>query len=119
MMVELTNRLHYRHSGRFARYFRAKILAHRAGAQAFGQQRHKVHFIDHGGILSIGDAVIRERKRLSFVPDELMGEDPEGVKRGLRQSFRKILQRKFDHLLMAHGKPWISGGKKALGKFIG
>jgi hypothetical protein len=145
-LILLTNRLHYRHSGHFARAFGAKIYAHRAGVQAFGHRRHRVNLFEHGaqlpgsiqalkvgslcpeetafyfkihgGILSIGDAVIREGKRLSFVPDELMSDDPEGVKRGLKKAFAKILQRKFDHLLLAHGKPWIKGGKKALKNFF-
>src|SRR4029453_12745747 len=131
-LILLTNRLHYRHSGRFARAFGAKIYAHRAGAQAFGPRRHKVHLFEHGarlpggilalkvgalcpeetafyfklhgGILSIADALIRVGNRLTFVADELMGDDPEGVKRGLREALGKLLKRKFDHILFAHGE---------------
>ena len=146
-LILLTNRLHYRHSGRFANYFGASIHAHRAGAHAFGPRRHRVRLFDHGanlpsriralkvgaicpeetafllpisgGILSLGDAVIREGRRLSFVDDELMGENPEGVKRGLRRSLGELLKQRFDHLLLAHGKPWIGGAKKALRDFLG
>jgi hypothetical protein len=144
--ILLTNRLHYRHSGRFARAFGAKIWAHQAGKKAFGVGRHKArlfkhgarlpsgilalkvgalcpeetafHIPLHGGILSIGDALIREGGRLSFVPDFLMGEDPEGVKRGLKQAFRRLLRCKFDHMLFAHGTPLIGGAKKALKRFL-
>jgi hypothetical protein len=144
--ILLTNRLHYRHSGRFARAFDAQIWAHEAGKHAFGPRRHPVHLFKHGarlpggiqalkvgalcpeetalylplhgGILSIGDALIREGSRLVFVPDFLMGDDPETVKRGLCQSLRQLLRRNFNHMLFAHGKPWIGGAKKALRKFL-
>jgi hypothetical protein len=146
-LILLTNRLHYRHSGRFARYFKAKIYAHRAGAQAFGPRRHKVHLFEHGarlrggvlalkvgalcpeetafyfkihgGILSLADAVIRVGKRLQFVPDGLMGEDPEGVKRGLSLALSRFLRLKFRHLLFAHGEPILREGKKELADFLG
>lgn len=144
--ILLTNRLHYRHSGRFARAFGADIRAHRAGSKAFGPRRHRVHLFQHGarlpggilalkvgslcpeetaffiprhgGILSLGDAVIREGNRLGFVPDYLMGEDPQTVKRGLRRALRLLLRRRFQHLLLAHGRPWIGGGKDALRRFL-
>jgi hypothetical protein len=145
-IILLTNRLHYRHSGRFARAFDAKIWAHEAGKHAFGPKRHPVHLFKHGarlpggiqalkvgalcpeetafylplhgGILSIGDALIREGNNLQFVPDFLMGDSAEEVKRGLRQALGKLLRHKFDHLLFAHGKPWVGGAKKALRKFL-
>jgi hypothetical protein len=47
-----------------------------------------------------------------------MGDDPEGVKDGLRKVFLSLLEREFDHLLFAHGKPWISGAKKGLREFL-
>jgi len=145
--VLLTNRLHYRQSGRFARYFGAKIYGHRAGAHAFGPKRHRVHLFEHGtriaggvlalkvgalcpeetayyfklhgGVISLADAVIRGRQGLRFVPDELMGKDPEWVKRGLKESLKRLLQRKFSHLLLAHGDPFVWDGKLALKKFCG
>lgn len=145
-VILLTNRLHYRHSGRFARAFGAKIYAHRAGAHAFGPRRHKVQLFEHGarlpggalalkvgaicpeetafyfqlngGIISLADAVIRDGNRLSFVPDELVGKDPEGVKRGLRLALKNLLKKKFQHLLLAHGKPYVGDGKKALKRFL-
>lgn len=143
----LTNRLHYRHSGRFARTFQAEIWAHRAGRKAFGPRRHRVRLFEHGerlpggikalqvgalcpeetaffipahgGVLSLGDAVIRQGRRLAFVPDFLMGDDPERVKRALRLSLGRLLRQKFDHLLLAHGQPWIGGAKYALSAFLG
>jgi hypothetical protein len=47
-----------------------------------------------------------------------MGNDPEGVKSGLKQAYAKLLEHEFDNLLLAHGDPWIGGGKKALRAFI-
>jgi hypothetical protein len=71
------------------------------------------------GLLALADGVVRrEDGPLGFVPDEYMGDDPEGVKAGLKQSYQRLLQRDFDHLLLAHGWPWIGGGKQALREFI-
>ena len=72
----------------------------------------------HGGILALGDAIIREYETLAFVPDSLMGDDPAAAKRGLAQVFRQHLQREFDHLLLAHGAPSIGGAKAELERFL-
>ncbi|MDA8260610.1 MAG: hypothetical protein M0Z99_34090, partial [Betaproteobacteria bacterium] len=70
-------------------------------------------------ILSLGDAIVRDRGKLGFVPDAYMGGDPEGVKRGLRKAFLKHQrEREFDHLLFAHGTPWIGGARAGLEKFL-
>jgi hypothetical protein len=73
----------------------------------------------NGGILSVGDAIVRARGKLGFVPDEYMGDDPEGVKRGLRKAFLKHLRKhEFDHLLFAHGAPWVGGARAGLERFL-
>jgi hypothetical protein len=143
--IYLTNRLHYRHSGRFAKHYGAKVWCHKAGLHAFGRTK-KVSGFSHGdtlpggvlalevgalcpeetalyiplgkGILSIGDAIIREDGELSFVPDYLMGDDPEGVKRGLKKAFTSHLKRDFDTMLFAHGEPIVKGAKKELRRFL-
>jgi metallo-beta-lactamase superfamily protein len=78
--------------------------------------------IDHsGGAIAIADGVIRARGggSLAFVPDGLMGDDPETVKAGLRDSFRGLLVREpWDTLLMAHGAPVVGDGRKALQDFL-
>jgi hypothetical protein len=62
---------------------------------------------------------VRDRRKLGFVPDAYMGDDPDGVKRGLRKAFLKHLrEREFDHLVFAHGAPWIGGARDALGRFL-
>jgi hypothetical protein len=54
-----------------------------------------------------------------FVPDSLMGEDPEGVKRGLRARLAELAERDdFDVLLFAHGEPVRTGGREELRTFL-
>jgi hypothetical protein len=143
--VFLTNRLHYRHSDQFEKAFGAKVWCHREGLQEFTDGR-KVHSFAHGdtlpggllalevgvlcpeetalyfpgagGIPAIGDAIIRDGNELGFVPDELMGENPGEVKRGLKKAFCGHLERDFNHLLFAHGKPWVGGAKEGLRQFL-
>jgi hypothetical protein len=52
------------------------------------------------------------------VPDSLLGDDPEDVKAGLRGSLEALLDRDFDHLLLAHGEPVVGGGRAALREFV-
>jgi hypothetical protein len=143
--IYLTNRHHYRHSGRFTKAFKAKVWCHEDGLHEFTKGELVTPF-KHGdklpgnvlalevgvlcpeetalyipvsiGIISIGDAIVRYDDELGFVPDYLMGDDPEGVKNGLRKVFLSILETEFDHLLFAHGKPWIRGAKKGLSQFL-
>ncbi len=144
--VFLTNRHHYRDSGRFAERFGCtvwcvesglhefshgeKVAAFRFGADLPGS----VHAVEIGALcadetalfvprvraVALADGVVREGDGpLAFVPNELMGDDPEGTKAGLREAYRRLLEsHDFDHLLLAHGDPWIDGGKEALRAFI-
>ncbi len=69
--------------------------------------------------LAIADGVVRDGDGpLTFVPDALLGDDPEAIKRGLRAAYASLLSLEFDHLLLAHGDPWIGGGRDALRSFI-
>ena len=142
----LTNRHHYRHSGRFAERFGTQVWCQREGLHEFTRGEQVTPF-DHGdtlpggvlalavgvlcpeetalyipvdkGILAIGDAIVRYGGKLGFVPDAYMGDDPDGVKRGLQAVFlRHLKEREFDHLLLAHGKPWIGEAKKGLQRFL-
>jgi len=144
--IYLTNRHHYRHSGQFAERFGAQVWCHKDGLHEF-THGEKVKGFAHGrelpggilalkvaalcpeetalylpvngGILSVGDAIVRYKGKLGFVPDEYMGDDPEGVKYGLQKAFLKHLrEREFDHLLFAHGAPWIGGARAGLEKFL-
>ena len=144
--IYLTNRHHYRHSDRFAARFAAEVWCHKDGLHEFTKGEKVTGFVHgaelpggilalevgvlcpeetalyirlHGGILSVGDAIVRYGEKLGFVPDELMGDNPEEVKRGLRKIFLEhVRQQEFDNLLFAHGKPWIGGAKDGLRRFL-
>lgn len=76
-------------------------------------------FLPRHSALAVADGVVRDADGpLAFVPDSLLGDDPEGVKRGLRAAYREVVDLDFDHLLLAHGHPWLRGGRKALRAFI-
>jgi hypothetical protein len=68
--------------------------------------------------LAVADGVVRDDDGpLAFVPDPLLGDDPEAVKRGLRAAYRRLAALEFDHLLLAHGNPWLGGARNALARF--
>jgi hypothetical protein len=65
--------------------------------------------------LAVADGVIRNVDGpLTYVPDVLLGDDPEAVKSGLGAAYRRLCELEFDHLLLAHGRPWIGGARAAL-----
>jgi len=70
--------------------------------------------------LSVADGVVRldQTGPLGFVPDFLLGEDPEDVKRGLCAAYTGLLGLDFDHLLLAHGEPIVDEGKAWLRAFV-
>jgi hypothetical protein len=144
--ILLTNRHHYRRSGAFVEALGCPVLCHEAGLHefergpevkgfAFGDEvapgvialevgaicpeETALHIGVGDGLLAFADGVIRRRSgSLAFVPDFLLGADPEAVKRGLRESFRRLLEHDFDSLLFAHGAPLVGGGKAALREFV-
>jgi hypothetical protein len=56
--------------------------------------------------------------RLAFVPDHLMDE-PEATKEALRASYRRLGELDFEHLLLAHGEPFVGDGRDVLRAFAG
>lgn len=140
--VLLSNRHHYRHSDRFG----LPVLCVSEGLHEFEGTDRVVEGFDFGdepapgiraldvgaicpddtalliaageGALLFADGLIRMGDRLAFVPDFLMGDDPEAVKMGLRESLERLLDQPFDHLLFAHGEPLIGGAKPALRGFL-
>ena len=48
---------------------------------------------------------------LAFVPDHLM-DDPERTKAGLREAYRRLAELEFEHLLLAHGAPFVGAGRR-------
>jgi hypothetical protein len=76
-----------------------------------------LHIESGEGIPAFADAIICRKGVLGFVPDRYMGDDPEGVKQGVRTAVKRLLDRKFDSLLFAHGLPMLGGGRRALEEF--
>jgi hypothetical protein len=67
--------------------------------------------------LCIADGAIRYGEELHFVPDQYM-DDPEKDKADLKRGFGELAdQLDFEVLLLAHGKPYPSGGRDVLRKF--
>ncbi|MDX6642542.1 MAG: hypothetical protein QOD76_504 [Solirubrobacteraceae bacterium] len=144
--ILLTNRHHYRHSGDFVDAFGCTVGCHRAGLHEFSADQ-PVEPFDFGdepvpGVvalevdsicpeetalelrpkraIALADGLVRwpdDDGPLSFVPDELIGDHPDAVRRGLLEAFTRLLELDFDHLLLAHGGP-VEDGKAALRKFV-
>jgi hypothetical protein len=144
--IYLANRHHYRHSGQFRERYGCTVWCQRSGLYEFtkGEQVEGFDFGDllPGGIEAIEvDAICSEETALyvawagtvnvadglqrpdcsgplAFMPDHHLGEDPVAVKRGLREAYARLLERDFDHLLLAHGDPLVGGAKETLREFI-
>jgi hypothetical protein len=142
--ILLTNRHHYRSSAAFVERFDASVRCVRVGLHEFehGEPVQPFDFGDElpGGIvahevdaicpdetalylrayraLAIADGAVRweEGGPLAFVPDSLMDE-PEQTKQGLREAYRRVAELDFDHLLLAHGEPFIGNGREMLRAF--
>jgi glyoxylase-like metal-dependent hydrolase (beta-lactamase superfamily II) len=133
--VVLSNRHHLRHAPQLAERFGCPILCHEAGLHEFdeGPQVAGFAFGDRlaadvvalemdaicpedtvlrieagGGALLFADSLIHYGE-VGFVPDNLIGDDPEGVKRRVRERCAALLEEDFEHLLFAHGEPLLDG----------
>jgi hypothetical protein len=141
--VLLSNRHHLRHGERFVERFGSVIECSKPGLHEFeggppvegfdfGEEvAPGIQALEVGAIcpdecalflrdvrgLAIADGICHYDGEMRFVSDSLLGDDPEGVKEGLRASYRGLLDRDFDNLLFAHGDPLIGGGKEALARF--
>jgi hypothetical protein len=144
--VILTNRLHSRHTARFVEAFGCDVWCNREGLDHLagrldvkgfragdllpgGIESHEVGVLCPDetalripvaeGVLSAADGVVRDADGpLTFVPDPLLGDDPEAIKRGLKAAYARLLSLEFDHLILAHGLPWIGGAREALREFV-
>jgi glyoxylase-like metal-dependent hydrolase (beta-lactamase superfamily II) len=145
--VLLSNRHHYRHSDRLIEAFGVSVHASAPGMHNFSEEQRvqPFEFGDElpGGVIAhevgaicpdetaleipsaralvCADGVVRwgaPDAPLAFVPDFLLGDDPEEVKAGLREAYRRLLEIDFDHLLMAHGLPIAGEGKEQLRGFV-
>ncbi|HEX5146330.1 MAG TPA: hypothetical protein VFV85_04850 [Conexibacter sp.] len=95
------------------------VVAHRVAAIC--PEETALHLTDGRGpgALAVADGVIRDDDgALAFVPDFLLGDDPERVKRGLAEAYLRLAgELEFDVLLMGHGDPWVGGAREALRAF--
>jgi hypothetical protein len=67
--------------------------------------------------LVIADTVINYGG-LRFVPDNLMGDDPEAEKRDMKATLGRLAaELEFEHLLLAHGDPVAGEGRERLRDF--
>ena len=142
----LTNRHHYRSSAEFAERYGVTVHCVREGMHEFthGERVEPFDFGDAlpGGVvayavgaicpdetalhipardaLALADGAVRWEAGgpLAFVPDDLMDE-PELTKEGLRASYRRLAQLDFEHLLLAHGEPFVGNGRDVLAEFVG
>ena len=141
--IVLSCRHHLRQAPQLAERFGCPILCHEAGLHefadgpdvrgfAFGERladdvvalemgticpEDTVLLIESdGGALLFGDSVIHY-ERVGFVPDDLIGEDPEGVKRDTRLRCSALLDQPFEALLFAHGEPLVGDAPEALRAF--
>ena len=142
--VVLSNRHHLRHAERFAERFGCPILCNATGLHQFaGGPDVEAYAVGDrltddvlalemdaicpddtalaiatgdGEALLFADAIINYGE-VGFVPDKLIGDDPEGVKRKVRERAAALCEREPEHLLFAHGDPVIGGGAEALRRF--
>jgi hypothetical protein len=78
---------------------------------------YALHIAVDKGAIAFADGVHRYGRELGFFSDDLLGDDPKSVREGLKEAFRELSERDFDHLLFAHGEPLVGGGKAALREF--
>ena len=144
--VLLTNRHHYRSSAQFAERFDVTVHCVREGMHEFGSGEpvEPFDFGDElpGGVvahavgaicpdetalyiparraLALADGAVRWETGgpLAFVPDQFMDE-PETTKEELRESYRRLAELDFRHLLLAHGEPFVGTGRETLAAFAG
>jgi hypothetical protein len=142
--IVLTNRHHYRHSDQFAEAFGCPVLCNQNGLHEFDDEREvegfafgdemapgiqavevgvlcpeetALHIEVGNGFVALADSLVNYDE-LRFVPDNLLGDDPEAIKSGLTDSLRHLLDLEFDGLLLAHGEAIVPGGKESLRRFI-
>jgi hypothetical protein len=71
------------------------------------------------GVLCFGDGLTRDRDgSVAFMPDDLLGDDPEAVRVGLGRNLQRMFEEDFDALLFAHAEPVLGGGRALLSDFL-
>lgn len=71
-----------------------------------------------GGALLFADSLVNQGGELAYMPDSLLGDDPDEVRAHITARLRELLDGSFRHLLFAHGDPIVGGGHEALARFV-
>ena len=143
--VVLTTGLHTRDAERFAEAFAIPVRAPREARDRLGDalafeaytdedelapgvravhigvlcpDEYALHITSTEPAIAFADAVHRYGDAPAFFADELLGDDAQAVKSGLRGQLQSLLERDFEHLLFAHGDPLLGRGKHALREFV-
>jgi hypothetical protein len=67
--------------------------------------------------LAIADTIVNY-DGIRFVPDHLMGDDPEAEKLDIKETLGRLAEElEFEHLLLAHGPPIPDEGRERLREF--
>lgn len=146
--VVLSNRHHYRDSGKICERFGCQVHVPNAGLHQFSDGQPVVGyapgdelpaglrafvigslspdedglFLELASALWVGDTIVRSAtdpaSRIGWVIDSLM-DDPEETKEGLLQAFGGVLaDYQFEHLLLAHGLPLVGNGRSELEQLV-
>lgn len=145
--VYMSIRHHYRHCGEFEREYGCRVWCVEQGLHEFthGEIVQPFHFGDtlpgnvkaieigsicpdegalyisrEGGCVVLADGCVRKRDGpLQFVPDSLLGDDPDTIKDGLIDAYSCLMEEyDFTHILLSHGGPIIDSGRAQLEAFI-
>lgn len=75
---------------------------------------------DAPAALLFADGLVHSDGDLAYMPDGLLGDEPQAVKEALTDHLTRLLSEAapFDTLLFAHGAPIATGGKDALEAFL-
>lgn len=139
--ILLSNRHHYRDSGKLMDRFDCTVRASRPGMYEFeaGEPFDFGDTLAGGAVvayevgaicpdesalhipsvraLAVADGVVHYGDGLRFVPDAYM-DDPEETKAGLKDAYGRLADElDFDHLLLAHGTPVVGDGRERLRRF--
>lgn len=73
-----------------------------------------------GGALLFADSLLNGPDGVGYMPDGLLGDDPEQVRADIAEAVRGLLDREeFQHVLFAHGDPIVGDGRAALEALVG
>jgi hypothetical protein len=142
--VVLSCRHHDRDHEKFVRTFGAAFHVHEAGVHEYEGEDVQAYAIGdepapgvralangpiapddtvllldvEGGALLFADSLLNRGGDLAFMPDGLLGDEPEQVRADITARLRELLGQSFDHLLFAHGDPVVGGGHETLERFV-